>query len=210
MEVGAFVKGLLVGFLACAPIGPIGLLCVRRTLIHGRLAGLVSVLGASLVDGMYCCIAGFGITFIWEILGRAQDWIQLAGGLLIAIVGIVILFSEPPNEKPNSNTKSLLEHFLSAFLLTVANPMPLLIFTAAFAALGVTGWRGDYVAGARLVLGVIAGSAAWAPLLALTASAFARMIDRKHLSIVNSVSGAIIAALGSAVAIRTLATFFAG
>src|SRR5208283_1550437 len=115
MEVAAFLKGLFVGFFACPPIGPIGLLCVKRTLFRGRIAGLVSVLGASMADGIYCCAAGFGITFISEVLERAHEWIQLAGGLLIAIVGIGIVLSEPPNQEPNSEKKKPVDHFLSAW-----------------------------------------------------------------------------------------------
>jgi threonine/homoserine/homoserine lactone efflux protein len=209
MEAAAFVQGLFVGFFACSPIGPIGLLCIKRTLTHGRLAGLVSVLGASTVDGIYCCIAGFGITFIADVLERAHDWIQLVGGLLIAIIGIVIVLSEPPKPRNNSDKRGLIDAFLSAFLLTLANPIPLLVFTAAFAALGVPGWKGDYVAAGKLVSGVIIGSAIWAPILAFTAGMAAQRMDRMHLRMVNSVSGGIIAAFGSIVLLRTLTTCFA-
>jgi threonine/homoserine/homoserine lactone efflux protein len=209
MEVAAFAKGLLFGFFACAPVGPIGLLCVKRTLTHGRLAGLASVLGASTADGIYSCIAGFGITFVSDILGRAHEWIQLAGGLLLAVVGIGIVFSDPPSPKTSSAKKSLLDFLLSAFLLALANPTPLAVFTAAFAALGVTGLQGDYVATAKLVLGVIVGSVVWAPVLVLTAGAFARQVGQMHLRLVNSVSGVIIAAFGTIVLLRTLAICFA-
>lgn len=209
MEVAAFVQGLLVGFFACSPIGPIGLLCVKRTLTHGRLAGLVSVLGASTVDGIYCCIAGFGITFIADVLERTHEWIQLLGGLLIAIAGIFMIFSDPPKQRNNSDKRSLIDAFLSAFLLTLANPVSLLVFTAAFAALGVPGWKGDYVAAGKLVFGVLVGSAVWAPILALTAGMVAQRMDLMHLRMVNSVSGGIIAVFGSIVLVRTLTTCFA-
>lgn len=208
MDLAAFGKGLCIGFFICAPMGPIGLLCVKRTLTHGRLAGLLSVLGASAVDGIYCCIAGLGITLISEVLGRAYQWIHLAGGLVIAAVGIGIVFADPRNSQNGPDEKSLWEWFLSAFLLTLANPMPLLVFTAAFAALGVTGLQRDYIAAAKLVLGVVVGSALWAPILALTAGAFARRVGRMRLRLVNGISGAIIAAFGTMVLLRTLADCF--
>jgi len=208
MEAAAFAKGLFIGFFVCSPIGPIGLLCVKRTLTYGRVAGLLSVLGASTVDGIYCFIAGFGITLISEVLGRAHQWIHLAGGLLIAVVGIGIAFSDPPTSQNGLDKKSLWDCYLSAFLLTLANPMPLLVFTAAFAALGVSGLQGDYVAVAKLALGVMVGSALWAPLLALTAGAFSRRVGRMRLRLVNGVSGVIIAAFGAIVLLRTLANCF--
>jgi threonine/homoserine/homoserine lactone efflux protein len=209
VEVADFVKGLFVGFFACSPIGPIGLLCVKRTLTHGRLAGLVSVLGASAVDGIYSFIAGFGITLISEALGRAHQWMHLAGGLIIAVVGIGIAFSRPPDSRNGLDKKSLWEFFLSAFLITLANPTPLLVFTAAFAALGLTGLQGNYVAATNVVLGVVVGSVLWAPVLALTAGAFAQRMGRMRLRLVNGISGVILAAFGAIVFLRTLASCFA-
>src|SRR5512139_2322421 len=95
MSIFIFLQGFFVGLLLCAPIGPIGLLSVKRTLTHGRAAGVASVLGASAADVLYCALAGFGITLISSFLERQHLWLELSGGLILILLGMRIFFSEP-------------------------------------------------------------------------------------------------------------------
>jgi len=158
MEVMIFFKGLIVGFIMCAPIGPIGVICVGRTLNHGRMAGLASLLGASTVDGLYCSVAGFGITYVAEFLKEHQVIFQLAGGLVLVVVGIAIIRSRPTEVVSRNDREGFFGNYTSAFFLTLMNPMSIIVFTAAFTGLGVHGWKGNYWSTAVLVLGVLSGS----------------------------------------------------
>lgn len=191
-----FIKGLLIGVFMCAPVGPVGLLSVKRTLTQGRAAGLASVLGAAAADLLYCCISGFGITLISNFLEEKHEWLELAGGLILVCLGIKIFFSEPDTQPTNNGPTSLLGDFTSTFVLMLANPIPLVVFTAAFAALGVPGWKGDFISTAILVAGVFAGSALWAPILVGVATLFRPQLNSGQLKLVNQIAGAIMAVLG--------------
>jgi threonine/homoserine/homoserine lactone efflux protein len=199
LETAVFIKGLIIGFIICAPMGPIGLFCVRKTLIDGRLAGFASVLGASTVDAIYCAIAGLGVTFFSNFLTNQQDLIKLAGGLILIAVGVRIFFAKP-SEKPLSNRgHGVTGDFVAAALLMFTNPLAIIVFSAAFTALGVHGWKGDYTLTAALVAGVFAGSALWAPILVTIVSLFRMRVNGGQLMLISRISGAIIAGFGLAV-----------
>ena len=191
-----FIKGLLIGIFMCAPVGPVGLLSVKRTLTQGRAAGLASVLGAATADLLYCCLAGFGITLISNFLKEKHLWLELAGGIILVLLGIKIFFSKPETQTANNGATGLLGDFTSTFVLMFANPIPLVIFTAAFTALGVPGWKGDFISTAILVAGVFAGSALWAPILVGVATLFRPQLNSGQLRLVNQIAGVIMALLG--------------
>jgi len=88
VDIGLFLRGLIMGFSIAAPVGPIGVLCIRRTLADGRAAGLVSGLGAASADAIYGCIAGFGLTFIANFLVGQQFWLRLLGGIFLCYLGV--------------------------------------------------------------------------------------------------------------------------
>jgi threonine/homoserine/homoserine lactone efflux protein len=204
LETAVFIKGLIIGFIICAPMGPIGLFCVRKTLIDGRLAGFASVLGASTVDAIYCAIAGLGVTFISNFITNKQGLIRLAGGLILVAVGINIFFAKP-SEKPVSNRgHGVIGDFIGAALLMFTNPLAIIVFSAAFTALGVHGWRGDYTLTAALVAGVFGGSALWAPILVAVVSLFRMRVNGGQLRLISKISGAIITGFGLAVWVITL------
>lgn len=191
-----FIKGLLIGIFMCAPVGPVGLLSVKRTLTQGRAAGMASVLGAATADLLYCSLAGFGITLISNFLEETHEWLELAGGLILILLGIKIFFSKPAAPTTNNGATNLLGDFTSTFLLMLANPFPLVLFTATFTALGVPGWKGDFVSSGILVAGVFVGSALWSPVLVGAATLFRPQLNSSQLKLVNQVAGAIMATLG--------------
>ena len=193
------------GLVVCIPLGPIGLLCMRRTLIDGWIAGLISILGASLMDGIYCAVAGLGITFISTFLLHEQVMIRLIGGLILLLVGAGIFFSRPPETTPQTRNGGLLGSFTSIIFLMLTNPLPILVFSAAFTALGVYGWRGDYMSTAVLVVGVFCGSALWAPILVFAVRLFQSAFSAQQAKHINRISGIVMAGFGVALAIIALA-----
>lgn len=196
MAFSIFLKGLLAGLVMCAPVGPIGLLCVRRTLMDGRIAGFVSLLGASTADGIYCTVAGLGVTYIAQFLMREHTPLTMLGGIVLIALGLKLFLSRREPEARESATHGYLDAYVSSFLLMLANPMLILVFTALMTALGVHGWKSDYSATATLVAGVFTGSALWAPILVTVVSLFRPQFGTQRVVILNRISGIIIVGFG--------------
>src|SRR5215212_10024460 len=126
MDTSLLLKGLLIGFSIAAPVGPIGVLCIRRTLAQGRAAGLVSGLGAASADAVYGCIAGFGLTFISGLLISQQGWLRLIGGGFLLYLGIKTLLSRPAEQPASAGGTGLARAYASTQLLTLTNPATIL------------------------------------------------------------------------------------
>jgi len=161
-------------------------------------------LGAATADALYCSVAGLGVTIISGFLVRQHTWIQIVGGLVLIALGAKLYFTRPTFADRKGESRGVLGAYTSTFLLMLANPVPILVFTAAFTAVGVHGWDGDYLATALLVLGVFSGSAIWSPVLVTVASTFRRQFSLEQLRLVNRVSGSIMAGFGLSIAIVTL------
>ncbi|MBW1667929.1 MAG: LysE family transporter [Deltaproteobacteria bacterium] len=204
METLIFTKGLLVGFFLCAPLGPIGLLCMRRTLIEGRLVGMASLLGASTVDAIYCFVAGLGITFISNFLKHEEILFRITGGLIFVFIGMAVFLSRPSERAPETPGSGILRAYASIFVIMLANPIPVLIFTAVFTALGVSGWRGAYANTAVLAAGVFVGAGLWAPILTSVVSFFRTRFTSDKLHLANKISGALIFTFGILVGLTTV------
>jgi threonine/homoserine/homoserine lactone efflux protein len=197
MDVSYPLRGLVIGFAIAAPVGPIGVLCIRRTLAEGRAAGLVSGLGAATADAIYGFVAAFGVTYISTILMGQQTWIRLFGGLFLCYLGIRTFVAKPPDEPSSSpDGVSLVGAYVSTFFLTLTNPMTVLSFAAIFAGLGIGSATGDYSSAALLVLGVFLGSGLWWLLLSGGVSLFRTKLKPRTLGWVNTLSGIIILGFG--------------
>ncbi|CAG0967290.1 hypothetical protein ANRL3_01262 [Anaerolineae bacterium] len=190
------LKGLIIGFSIAAPVGPIGVLCIRRTLADGRATGFASGLGAATADAIYGCIAGFGLTFISTLLLSQKLWLQLIGGAFLCYLGVQTFRARPAERAADAQGKGLIGAYASTFFLTVTNPMTVLFFLAVFAGLGGAAVAGDYLAAGALVLGVFLGSASWWLLLSGTVSVFRSRFDYHALGWVNRISGIIVAGFG--------------
>ncbi len=188
------LRGLLLGFSIAAPVGPIGVLCIRRTLANGRPSGFVSGLGAATADGVYGSIAAFGLTFISSVLVDQQMYLRLVGGAFLCYLGIRTFIAKPATTATMEGS-GLAGAYLSTFLLTITNPLTIISFAAVFAGLGVSA-GGDYIAAGLLVLGVFTGSALWWFLLSGGISLFRSRIDSVALQWVNRISGLIITGFG--------------
>lgn len=195
-ELRLFIKGIILGFSVAAPVGPIGILCIRRTLEYGRLSGFVSGLGAAFADMIYAIIAAFGITFISNALTAGQNWLQLTGGLFLLFLGWKTFFAKPRTNLAEPVHKSLLNDFLSVFILTVTNPVTILAFLGVFAALGFTTSNGNHLAAVALVLGVFLGSASWWLILSEGVTLFRKKVTGQVMQWINRISGGLIFGFG--------------
>jgi threonine/homoserine/homoserine lactone efflux protein len=198
MDIIYFYKGLIIGFSIAAPVGPIGILCIKRTLSSGRVFGLLSGMGAATADALYGCIAAFGLTFISNILLQQQIWLRLIGGAFLCYLGIRTIISHPSNTPTQPNQKSLLNAYGSTFFLTLTNPLTILSFAAIFAGLGLISVRGGYSSAAITVLGVFLGSSCWWVILSVVTSLLRNRINLSGLLWINRISGSIILSFGIA------------
>ena len=194
-----FLKGIVIGLAIAAPVGPIGALCVQRTLAEGRISGLVSGLGAATADTIYGFIAAFGVTVISGFLISHQMWLRIIGGAILFTLGLKTFLSRPRKQAAPVSGNSLLTDFFSTFGLTLINPITILSFAAIFAALGVVSGSQDLAALGMLILGVFLGSALWWLVLSGGASMFHGWIGIHGMRWVNRISGIIIIAFGAVV-----------
>lgn len=196
MDAGSLLRGLLAGFSIAAPVGPIGILCIRRTLASGRAAGFVSGLGAATADAVYGSIAGFGLTAISNFLTGQQFLLRLAGGVFLCHLGVKTLFSRPASEPATSKKSGLAADYTSAFVLTLTNPATLLSFAAVFAGLGLGDSHGEFPEATLLVAGVFLGSALWWLLLSGGVGLVREKFDAQKMRWVNRLSGLILLSFG--------------
>jgi threonine/homoserine/homoserine lactone efflux protein len=196
MDLSFLLRGLLIGFSIAAPVGPIGVLCIRRTLADGRAIGLATGLGAATADATYGFVAGFSLTFISDLLISQQLWIKLIGGIFLCYLGIKTLLSEPANRAARVGGKGLAGAYGSTLFLTLTNPTTILSFAAVMAGLGLGSTGGNYLSAAILVIGVFIGSALWWLILTSGVNLFRSKFDLRALRWVNRLSGLIILAFG--------------
>ena len=196
MDLNFLIKGLLVGFSIAAPVGPIGVLCIQRTIAFGRISGLVTGLGAATADACYGVVAAFGLTVISNFLVGEQLWFRLVGGIFLSYLGIKTFRSKPAERPATAEHRGLLADYGSTVFLTLTNPMTILSFASVFAGLGLANSNGSFLSAALLVIGVALGSAAWWLILSGGVGLVRTKIDRSSLAIVNKISGLIILAFG--------------
>lgn len=183
-----FLKGLAFGFVLAATVGPMWVLCLRRTLAFGALTGFVSGMGIAVADGLYGAVAAFGLTAISGFLFAHGFWIGLAGGIFLAYLGVKALLSHPVAHGETARPASLAQAFASTLGLTLANPPTILAFAAIFAGLGLAA-SADYAAAALVTLGVFLGSASWWIVLAAGAGSLRARLGPRLLRAINIVSG---------------------
>ena len=188
-------KGIIIGFSIAAPVGPIGVLCIRRSLAEGQRIGLVTGLGAATADALYGCIAGFGLTAISNFLVGQKFYLGLLGGSFLCYLGVRTFFSNPVKPQGEARAGGLLSAYLSTFLLTLTNPITILSFMAVLAGLGL-GTSTDYLAASSMITGVFAGSALWWLLLSSSVTLLQSRLDSGWMLLVNRLSGVIILGFG--------------
>lgn len=196
MEMLFLIKGVILGFSIAAPVGPIGVLCIRRTLSSGMLYGLVSGLGTATADALYGLLAAFGVTVVSGFLLDNQMYLRLVGGSFLIYLGYAAFRTEPATHGSDMGGAGLIGGYTSAFALTLANPMTILSFAAVFAGLGVGETGGNNILAAIMVLGVFIGSATWWLVLSGTTNYLRYAFDYHRLKYINQLAGIIIMGFG--------------
>ena len=149
------VKGVLVGIIIAVPAGPVGVLCIRRTIFNGQLAGFLSGLGAATADAVFGIIAGFGLTVISDVLLDYQNWLRVGGAAFLLYIGVSAFTADPlAGTQAQRDPDGLFADYVSTFALTITNPITILAFLAIFAGIGFTGEEATLGRAVILVLGV--------------------------------------------------------
>lgn len=200
MGVELFWKGIIIGLMVSIPLGPIGVLCIQRTLNKGRKSGFVSGLGASAADTFFALVAGFGISMIISFLKAQHIYFQVAGGVIVMYLGGHIFYTNPVKQirLQRLNQNKLSQDFLSVFFLTVTNPMAIFFFIAMFAGVNLASGPMNIFLVGLIVAGVFTGSASWWFILTTLVNIFRNRFRLKSLWWMNKVAGVIIFFLGIA------------
>jgi threonine/homoserine/homoserine lactone efflux protein len=197
-EVELLIGGIIVGLMIAIPVGPVNILCIRRTIGAGWKSGVISGVGAAVADMLYGGIAGFSITLIIQFLVREQFWIRLFGGILLVAIGIWYFFKEPvPFNALMQDRESAYSDMRSTFLLTLTNPTTVLSFLALLAALGMGNPRHWWLT-VFLVGGIFCGSMAWWIVLSVIVNYFRDRFNDRLLRLMNRFAGLAIGAFGVA------------
>ena len=193
MDAFLFFKAALIGLSIAAPVGPIGLLCIQRTLAHGSRIGFISGLGAAVADGVYGALGAFGLVAITQWFVALATPLALGGAAFLGWMGVQMLRASGADHAPDQVMKSVdaespFKAFVTVFALTLTNPMTILSFIAVFAAIGGATSR-DAGAAGWMVLGVFAGSALWWLTLALVVAALRHRISDNVMRQINRAAG---------------------
>lgn len=209
MWLDIFLRGILIGLLVSMfSIGPVGVICIQRTLSKGQKSGLFSGLGAAFADTLYATIAFFAIAFVHGFIQQNALFLKIVGGICVICVGIYIFFQNPVVQirRNRAGKVSLWKDFLSIFLFTIANPAVSLVFVGLFAMLGISNDAG-YVNGVAMLVGVLAGAAGWWFLFTLTLSLYRKKFRPRYLLWMNRIAGIMVVVLGLAAILSSVFNF---
>ena len=190
-----FFKALFVGVIVAAPMGPVNVLCIHRTLTRGRFDGFVTGLGGALGDAFFAVVAALGLSSAANIILQNEAWFRIPGGLFLIVVGVVIWRRQPHILRREASGKGMIRSFFSSFFLTVTNPITVAAFAGFFVALGlVTGLH--VTAAALVIVGVFVGSALWWLGIVTITGLLHGKIEGRHLELFNHIVAIIIIVLG--------------
>ena len=195
MELIYLLRGFAIGFSLAVPVGPNGILCIRRTLAYGFKRGLFVGLGAAAADMTYGIVAAFGITLISNFITDNMNAIRIVGGVLLLFFGYHAFRSHPSTENANGSNGHT-RTFFSVYFLTLSNPMVLFGFAAVFAGLGPDRVIGDYSMAAFLVAGIFLGTMGWFAILTTLVHFFREKISTKGVLVVNKIAGVLLILCG--------------
>jgi threonine/homoserine/homoserine lactone efflux protein len=191
------LEGLAIGFLLATPVGPIGVLSVRRTLTFGSRQGFIVGLGGASADILYALIAAYGVTFVSNFVQDWQIWIRLGGGILLLLLGYRLFRSNPTVRAISEQTKRRRKIFFSTFLLALTNPMSMFGFGAVFSNTRIGQTALDWVSLFILITGVFFGSLLWFSLLTYVTHIFKKRFTIERLAIVNRIAGILFIFFGT-------------
>ncbi len=205
MDLILFIKGIVAGFIIAAPVGPVGILCIQRTLSKGLMIGLAAGFGGAVADTIFGAVAAFGLTFIADFLVRHETWMRLGGGVLLLVLGVHGCLKQVEVAAAPPSVRGAAGDTVSAFILTITNPMTILTFSPIFLAVGAVVAQNDRPAAWTLILGVFAGSCLWWLILCALAEVFRRRINSARIAIIHRISAGFILFFGIVVLLSTTA-----
>ncbi|MDX9696685.1 MAG: LysE family translocator [Bacteroidales bacterium] len=198
MEVIFFLKGIIVGLLASIPLGPVGVLCIQRTLNKGRLSGFLSGMGAATVDAIFALIAAMGLTFIINFIEQQRFFIQIIGGIVLIIMGLIVFYKNPVKQmrRQKRGKSTPYQDFFSVFLLTLSNPVAVFLFVAALASIDIVSVESPILSTLFVVSGVFLGALLWWVMLISFVDLFRKKFRLKQLWWINKIAGVLITGFG--------------
>lgn len=192
-------KGIVIGLSASIPLGPIGVICIQRTLNKGRLSGVISGLGAAFADGFFAVIAGFGITAVIDYLVAYQLYFRIIGAIIVIFMGIKLIQTNPGlqlRKQLQKKRKGLFGDFISIFALTISNPITLFVFLAVFAGLNIFNTESNISSVLTLLFGTLLGATSWWFTLSSVVSIFRNKFKLRRMLLINRVAGVLIIVFG--------------
>ena len=196
-----FIKGIIIGLLVSVPLGPIGIMCIQRTLNKGYMSGFISGLGAATADILFSIIAGFGLSIIINFIVERHIYFQILGGLFVLYIGYRIFSTNPVKQLKlqRLNRTRLSQDFVSVFLLTLSNPLAIFLFVGIMAGLNVANDLLSIFELSILVAGIAGGAILWWFVLASVANRFRKKIRLKSIWWLNKITGSVVFLFGLAV-----------
>ncbi|HDX9658112.1 lysine transporter LysE [Bacillus toyonensis] len=186
-----FLKSFILGLSVSAPVGPIGLLCIQRTLLKGKSAGFVTGLGAVTANIIYASIAAFGFSIVASFLLEQEFYIKLFGSIFLFYLGIKTFLKKPASSAADLEGETRFKMFLSTFFLMITNPIAIINFVAMFTGLGFNQDSSSIITAVSLIVGVFLGSSLWWLFLSFAVSIFRKKLT-PHLSLINKLAGSLI------------------
>jgi threonine/homoserine/homoserine lactone efflux protein len=193
-ELNLLIRGMIAGLIIAAPVGPVNVFCIKRTIEKGFKAGVIAGVGAAAADTIYGSIAGFSITFVIALLIREIFWVRLFGGILLIGIGLRYVFGSPRRLDP-SKSESTHSDMMSAFLLNLTNPTTVLSFLAVLAALRMDEHR-PWWQTVFLVAGIFLGAMCWWVVLGSIVTRFRDKVDDRAMLVINRIAGVCIGGFG--------------
>lgn len=194
------LKGIIIGICVSAPVGPIGILCIQRTLTKGKKVGIITGLGATFSDLCYAMIAGFSLGFISDFITRYQFWIQIVGSLIIILFGFYIFKSNPVRSfssvQKQESGETYFADFVTSFALCISNPMIMFIFIGLFARMGFFTSDEPFYQSVVGMFSILLGAFLWWLTLNSLVDRFRKKINVRGLGLINKVAGSVICIIG--------------
>lgn len=193
------IKGIIVGLGASIPLGPIGILCIQRTLSKGRWSGFATGMGAAITDIIFSAIALLGLSFVNDFLNTYREWVMMFGGAVVGGFGVKIFVTNPIKQikRVQEGNHQYIQDFVSSFIMTITNPGAIFLIIGMFAFIGID--TGQYEFGlviAPALMGVFLGTMAWWFTLSTVINMFRNKFRLKQLMITNWIAGTIVMAIG--------------
>lgn len=194
----SLIKGFIVGIGASIPLGPLGVMCVQKTLSKGRTSGILTGLGASLTDTFFAALAILSLALIQDFVNTNRSLVLLIGGFIVMAIGLKIFITNPVKQiRQNKGGKKLFEDFISAFIMTITNPGAIFLILGLFA---FTGLAVDSSSSWRVIIsalaGVFIGAMTWWIILSTSINIFRTKFRLRQLLLINRIAGIVIIVLG--------------